>query len=102
MMKTFLPALVLSTLTLSASAFAELTVDVSPQRGGAWVQVQKDGVPQANVDVTVPSQKSHYTTDQNGRAFVYSHREAAHTLTINISEEGGQSFAVQRLIPSSR
>ncbi|MEL6114905.1 hypothetical protein P0Y67_06795 [Photobacterium sp. SP02] len=105
-MKTFIAALFTAAIAFSGSAFADLkeslTVQVTPLKGGAWVFVEKEGVPQANVDVSVPNQKSHYKTKKDGRVFVYSHREAAHTLTINISEQGGETFAVQRLIPSSR
>ncbi|UTM59877.1 hypothetical protein L4174_017560 [Photobacterium sp. CCB-ST2H9] len=105
-MKTFIAALLAGTFTFSASAFADLTntlsVEVTPMRGGAWVFVEKNGVPQANVDVTVPSQKSAYKTKADGRVFVYAHREHAHTLAINISEQGGKPFTVRRLIPSSR
>ncbi|KDM91173.1 hypothetical protein [Photobacterium galatheae] len=105
-MKTFIAALLAGTFAFSASAFADLTshlsVEVTPQRGGAWVFVEKNGVPQANIDVSVPSQKSAYNTKSDGRVFVYTNREPSHTLAINISEQGGESLTVRRLIPSSR
>ncbi|OLQ72998.1 hypothetical protein BIT28_06275 [Photobacterium proteolyticum] len=106
-MKKSIAALILTTATFSGAALAdfqhELTLDVSPQKGGAWVVVEKAGQPQAGATVTIlgDTTQSYVTTD-NGRIFVHSNVESARSLTFKATDDDGNSVSAQRLIPSNR
>ncbi|MCW8328898.1 hypothetical protein MD588_08760 [Photobacterium sp. SDRW27] len=101
-----------SGIMLAAAAFSGsvlacnktgLTLDVFPQRGGAWVLVEKDGVPQAGVEVTVKgATNQRYTTTECGLAFVYSSLEASRSMTFEITDDTGNTVSTQRFIPSNR
>ncbi|WP_299017662.1 hypothetical protein [uncultured Photobacterium sp.] len=103
-MKKSIAGIILTVATFSGAALADfrhgLDLDVSPQKGGAWVVVEKAGQPQAGVQVSLHGES--YTTAENGRVFVYSKGESAQSVTINAVDEEGNSASVKRFIPASR
>ncbi|MGF1791420.1 hypothetical protein L4D21_12500 [Photobacterium profundum] len=106
-MNKTIASLIVATTLFSGSALASvnqgLNLIVTPQKGGAWVTVEKDGAPQAGLDVTVKGgQKQHYTTSKSGRVFVYSSFEAARSMTFEVSDEDGTTVSTQRFISSNR
>lgn len=106
-MKKSIAALTLATATFSGAALAdfqhELTLDVSPQKGGAWVVVEKAGQPQAGATVSIQGDANQsYVTADNGRVFVHSNGESARSVTINATDGEGNMASAHRLIPSNR
>ncbi|QUJ66617.1 hypothetical protein KDD30_10635 [Photobacterium sp. GJ3] len=113
-MKKVLPVLLVSFLAMSGSAFADknegktemmengLEVNVTPRMDGAWVLVEKEGVPQANVTVVDTKGDNRYMTNDKGRVFVYSSKPYSHTLNLKVSEIGGEPVEVKSLIPSDK
>lgn len=103
-MKKTLAMLILGTAIFSGSTLANyVTIEVTPQKGGAWVIVEKNNIPVPGMDLVVTNgQKQHYTTSESGRTFVYSPSETARSMTFSASDENGNTTTVQRLIPSSR
>ncbi|GAB3518796.1 hypothetical protein [Photobacterium alginatilyticum] len=106
-MKKSIVALTLATATFSGAALAdfqhELTLDVSPQKGGAWVVVEKAGQPQAGATVSIQGDANQsYVTADNGRVFVHSNGESARSVTINATDGEGNMASAHRLIPSNR
>jgi len=106
-MKKSIAAIILSTATFSGAALADfqhdLTLDVSPQKGGAWVVVEKAGQPQAGATVSIQGDKNQsYVTADNGRVFIYTASESARSVTINATDDEGNTASTQRLIPSNR
>lgn len=106
-MKKSIAAFILTTATFSGAALADfqhgLTLDVSPQKGGAWVVVEKSGQPQAGALVSIAGdENSTYVTADNGRVFIHSNSESARSVTINASDDNGNAASAKRLIPSNR
>lgn len=106
-MKKVMVALALTAATLSGSVLAGsntgLSLDVVPQKGGAWVTVENNGAPQAGMEITVKgAQDQQYVTSESGRVFVYSAFEAARSMTFEVSDEAGKTVSTQRFIPSNR
>lgn len=90
--KKSIAAIILSTATFSGAALADfqhdLTLDVSPQKGGAWVVVEKAGQPQAGATVSIQGDKNQsYVTADNGRVFIYTGSESARSVTINATDD---------------
>ncbi|MCW8328899.1 hypothetical protein MD588_08765 [Photobacterium sp. SDRW27] len=99
--------IILGAATFSGLAMADLqqglTLDISPQKGGAWVVVEKDGMPQVGAHVMIDGDTNNsYTTAENGRVFVHSTGEAARSLTFMATDDEGNTASAQRFIPANR
>ncbi|WP_064609539.1 hypothetical protein [Photobacterium sp. J15] len=99
-MKKSILGIMLGVAAFSGTAMADLKLDVTPQKNGAWVIVEKAGMPQEGVQVSLHGQS--YTTAENGRVFVYSTGESARSVTIKATDEEGNSISTKALIPSNR
>lgn len=63
-----------SIFSTSTLADSQLELKVTPNNGGAWVQVEKNGVREAGIDIIVNNNhEEHYQTSESGRVYIPSH-----------------------------
>lgn len=104
-MKTTIAGIILTAATFSGAALAdykELRLDVVPVSGGAWVSVEKGGMPQSGLDIQVDGARQEtYTTTESGRVYIQSAAESGSTLTFKVTDESGNTVTTKRFISSN-
>ncbi|MGF1734869.1 hypothetical protein [Photobacterium satsumensis] len=101
-MSKSITTIILASSMFSAVAFSAnpLTLKVTPDNGGAWVQVEKNGTREAGVNITVNNNhEEHYQTSQFGRVYIPSHYNSSRTMTITATDENGNFASTKRFIP---